>query len=715
MAAWVLFCVPPLLAQAPQEAPEAASDAATLPATDTTTLVVSQDHSWPPFAFRDDDGEPRGILVDLWHEIGRQLDRPVEFLLADWNESIEQVVRGEAMVHGGLFESPERRERLAFGGPLLPLSAVLYIRSSALVLEVDELAGRTVVGVVGGSFELEHLRATHPDLETREFATNADMVQAAAEGEIDAFAVDYPVGLYLLDRYSEPGEFHVLTRLYSQELSWAVAPGQEALIPLVDGALAAIPPGERTRITQRWITTEQVETVPAWFWPSVVALLFSTLFVLAASYALLLRVRRRRLEEEVAQRTASLREQRARLENIIEGGGLGTWEAALADGELRVNARWAEMLGRSHSEVDPLPYNGWAELVHPDDLPVAEEAIRRHMAGETELYQAEFRMRHKNGDWIWIHSSGRLMPAVEGGPPTRMFGCHVSLHERRTLELQVERQQRMEGIGALAGGVAHDLNNILTPILLSLDRLRDPELPVEERLALVEGMEEGARRGADIVGQVLSYARGEKGSTALVDVGPVLMDLRRMLGETLPRSLELEVEVEEDLPPVAADPTHLRQILLNLAVNARDALAGLGVEEGTEAQGTADRAWETAGPGRIRMEAQRDPDGTVVVLRVSDTGPGMSRHTQSRIFDPFFTTKPHGKGTGLGLSTTLTLVESNGGSIDVESAPGQGTTFTLTFPAAGAEAIRAMAAPRPPGLPTPPPGTPPPGTPPPDA
>ncbi len=635
-------------------------------------IVVSQDHSWPPLSFMDAEGEPQGILPDLWREIGRILGRPVEFRLTDWNESIEQVVRGDAMVHGGLFESEERRRILTFTEDILPLSAVLYARAETAVLAVDELGDRPV-GIIEGSFELEFVQGEYPGLNLVLYANNDEMVRAAAAGDVDAFAVDYPVGLYLLDRYAEPGDFNVLTPLYRQMLRAAVRPGDEALLAQVNGALAALSDEEVRRITQRWTSTERVEQVPPWFYPALVAGGAGVIVFLLSLYAWSLHTRRVGLERLVRQRTEAIQRQEARLTNIIEGGDLGTWEWNLATGEVTINDRWAEMLGYRREEIEPVIFQWWAARVHPEDLAECEEAIRRHRNGEAPSYNAEFRMRHRSGEWVWIHTSGRLLSPIRGSGELFMYGCHVDIHQRRALELQIERAQRMEGIGTLAGGIAHDLNNVLTPILMSMQLLKDEGLAESERYAIVESIEEGARRGADIVGQVLAYARGAEGLQAPLRIEPLLDALRRMMRETLPRSIEISFEVEPELPAVMGDATQLHQILLNLLVNARDALPDGGSIEVRASSVDLDEG-----------DVARSPDlraGRHLRLTVRDDGTGIPEAALTKIFEPFYTTKEPGKGTGLGLSTSLTLTRANGGALHVESREGEGTCFVLHFPA----------------------------------
>ncbi|MFP3875000.1 MAG: transporter substrate-binding domain-containing protein, partial [Thiohalophilus sp.] len=226
-------------------------------------LVISQDHAWPPLAFRDRHGEPRGLLVELWQALGEQLGRPVEFRLVDWPQTIEQVRDGQAEVHGGLFPSPERAKILDFSRPLLPLETVLFVSADVQARAVDDPA-LAPVGVVAGSYEREFLLDRYPDLRVREYANNTRLVRAAAAGQLRAFAADYPVGRYLLDRHSTPGEFHVQEVLYRQQLVAAVRPGESALLKTLNDAIAELDPEQLERIRNRWTHTETIEVTPPW-------------------------------------------------------------------------------------------------------------------------------------------------------------------------------------------------------------------------------------------------------------------------------------------------------------------------------------------------------------------------------------------------------------------------------------------------------------------
>ncbi len=230
----------------------------------------------------------------------------------------------------------------------------------------------------------------------------------------------------------------------------------------------------------------------------------------------------------------------------------------------------------------------------------------------------------------------------------------------------------MESIGTLAGGVAHDLNNILAPIMMSIELLKDmSESPeTEEILATIET---SARQGSDIVRQVLSFARGVEGERIEIQLKHLFQDLGNIIKGTFPKNIRLEFGIPHDIWTIWGDPTQVHQILLNLCVNARDAMpqgGGLTVE----VQNCVLDAHYAA------MNAQAKA-GNYVQIRVTDTGTGMPREVIDKIFEPFFTTKEVGKGTGLGLSTVMAIVKSHGGFVNVYSEPGQGTTFKVYLPA----------------------------------
>lgn len=256
----------------------------------------------------------------------------------------------------------------------------------------------------------------------------------------------------------------------------------------------------------------------------------------------------------------------------------------------------------------------------------------------------------------------------DGGEPVSVLGIDTDVTESKRIEAQLLRSQRFESIGKLAGGIAHDLNNALAPIAMSVELLRDGETdPVKLRMLDIVG--QSTRHGAELVSQVLSFARGVDGKRVPVSLGDIVEEVRRITADTFPKNITVEADVPADLWRVAGDPTQIQQVLVNLCVNARDAMPDggtLSLTAGNVAPGT---------------DAPAVPPGPSVTLLIRDTGVGIEADACKKMFDPFFSTKPHGEGTGLGLSTSAVIVASHGGCIEVDTAPGEGTTFTISLPA----------------------------------
>jgi PAS domain S-box-containing protein len=300
----------------------------------------------------------------------------------------------------------------------------------------------------------------------------------------------------------------------------------------------------------------------------------------------------------------------------------------------------------------------------------------RPYEAEIELLKIGFwtgQVKHqtKDGSPIIVNSRWTLV-RDDDGKPKSVLVIDSDVTETKKLESQFLRAQRLEGIGTLASGIAHDLNNILSPILMSCGILRK-EFEDEDTLKMLSIIEGSAERGAGIVKQVLTFARGVEGERVLLQLKHLVSELAKVMAQTFPRNIDIQTNFPPDLWPVLGDATQLHQVLLNLCVNARDAMPqGGGIRLSAE-NVDIDQHFASMNPG-----AQL---GAHVVLRASDTGTGMSPETMEKIFDPFFTTKEVGKGTGLGLATVIGIVKSHGGFLTVQSELGVGTTFSVFLPA----------------------------------
>ena len=310
-------------------------------------------------------------------------------------------------------------------------------------------------------------------------------------------------------------------------------------------------------------------------------------------------------------------------------------------------------------------------LAEPSDVDLVLKTLRA-----TNEFSGQLKQLTKSGKELVAHVRATLVRDAAGVPRSILLIC-TDITEKKSLEMQLLRAQRLESIGTLASGVAHDLNNILSPILMCADSLDDHGDP--DARAAIDLILASARRGANVVKQVLTFARGIEGKRVRLNPRHLIEEMGDIAANTFPKSIEIKTLWQEGPWSIEGDPTQLHQVLLNLAVNARDAMPEGGRLEFATENVELDQATATA---TAMAEAKPGPH---VLLRVTDNGAGMSPETMEKMFDPFFTTKQPGKGTGLGLSTTLGIVKSHGGFLTVESEPDQGTTFRVYLPAFGVQ------------------------------
>lgn len=374
------------------------------------------------------------------------------------------------------------------------------------------------------------------------------------------------------------------------------------------------------------------------------------------------------LEQRVAQQTQTVIESerfaRATLDALSA-------RVVILDGQgvvLAANRAWTEF-------GDPaLVREGANYLASCDDAcgtlsgdcrPVAT-GIRAVIRGDQKEFLHEYSVRQE-ADQHWFLCRVERFP---GEGEVRVVVSHENITQMKLIERQHLRSQRLESLGTLAGGVAHDLNNALAPVLMGMGMLKE-QYPEEARL--FEMIQGSAQRGANMVRQLLTFAKGAEGERASLSPERMLRELESLMNGSFPKNIRLVVECAPDLPTVSGDATQLHQVLLNLCVNSRDAMPEGGTLTLTAAPVELDAAY-------ARSIADARP-GRYVALRVRDTGEGIPHELLDRIFDPFFTTKSPDKGTGLGLSTVLGIVKSHAGFVQVYSQPGQGTTFVVYLPA----------------------------------
>jgi two-component system cell cycle sensor histidine kinase/response regulator CckA len=342
--------------------------------------------------------------------------------------------------------------------------------------------------------------------------------------------------------------------------------------------------------------------------------------------------------------------------------------------EIGINGRWyyvspqiEAILGYTADEWLAIGHD-WADKINPLDLPAV---IAAEQASEKGFpFQAEFRVKRKDGREVWLNDNAVVVQGSDAHP--LMEGIMVDITERKQLETQLQQSRKMEAVGRLAGGIAHDFNNLLTIITgyteLALSRRNVPA----ELQSDIERIESAADRAAALVRQLLAFSRRQVMQPKTLDLNKIALNLDALLRRLMDERIEMLTRIEENLGKVKADPAQIEQVIMNLVVNARDAMPDGGrlIIETTNVDLDSTYADE-----HVSVKP-----GPYVMLAVSDTGVGMDRETLAHIFEPFYTTKESGQGTGLGLSTVYGIVKQSGGYIWVYSEPGKGSTFKVYLP-----------------------------------
>jgi PAS domain S-box-containing protein len=438
------------------------------------------------------------------------------------------------------------------------------------------------------------------------------------------------------------------------------------------------------------------------------------------------------IERDITQRRDmehKLAESEERLRLALDSTDEGLWDWNFTTGKVFVNARFRKMLGYSQGELAPTIETWRTILCHPEDLPEAQRRLREHIDGATPLYEMEHRLRKKSGEWLWVLVRAKVVTRNEQGRPLRLVGTNLDITARkRTEELlrqqeeslrrhrdqleervwqaarQLEEQQvqliqaeKMASLGQMAAGIAHEINNPMGYITSNLNSLGDYARTLVRLLRLYRGLEDDLRAGQppsqELLERIRALQEEEQVEDMLVDVEELIQDCKegthrvteivqglRMFSRTdegtlqpsdlnkvmdatiklVRHQIKYKCEVRCDygpLPLVACHPTQVSQVFTNLLVNAAQAI-------------------DTR--GEIRITTRHE--GGQVVVRVADTGSGMTPETQARLFTPFFTTKPAGTGTGLGLSICSSIIQRHQGRIEVQSEPGKGSTFIVRLP-----------------------------------
>ncbi len=634
-------------------------------------VVVGGDRNFPPYEFLDENGQPAGYNVDLTRAIASEMGLNIDIQLGRWTERIEALEAGRIDIMQGMFYSPDRDLAFDFSQPHAVSHYVAVVRKgdAPAPASVADLSGKRIVVEQG---DILHDFVIQNGLENQVAAVSDQekALRELREGQHDCALVSLITAHYLTDRHGWSDLVIGKKSIFAAGYCYASAKGQKAVLAQFSEGLKALDnTGEYRRIHDKWLGVYRdtsTSLMDALRYSAIVIIPLSVIVLLAVIWSWSLR-------RQVAEKTHALQESLDRFKYVFEAANVGK-SITLPTGEVNANKAYADFLGYTQEE---LKGRKWQDFTPADDIETIEKRIGRLLTGEKRADRFEKRYVHKNGTLLWADVSVAMRRDARGNPLYFMTTV-VDITERKkieaehdTLQSQLLQAQKMESVGRLAGGVAHDYNNMLSVIIGYAQFGMDKTDPEDELHADLQEILTAAERSTDITRQLLAFARKQTIDPKVLDLNDTLESMLKMIRRLIGEDIDLSWKPKPGVWPVKMDPSQLNQILVNLCVNARDAISGVGKITIETDNVRFDDAYCADHAGFI--------PGEYVLLAVSDDGCGMDRKTLGKIFEPFYTTKGIGKGTGLGLSVIYGIVKQNEGFINVYSEPGKGTTFRLYF------------------------------------
>ncbi len=619
-----------------------------------------------PQVFIEEDGSPRGIYIDILKEIAKKENWHLKFIVGTFSKHLEAIRTGQLDIMTSIAATPERKIYSDFSNEtIISVWGQLYVQQDFSPQNIFDMANRKVAvmrgGVLGQGFD-KLCRDFNVTCQIVPMASYEQALQAVDDGIVDAAVVNSILGFSRETKYKAIRSSFVFSPV---RLLIAVPKGQNGdLTAAVDQHLKGWRKDKKSfyyKTLDRWLGLKPVETsvMPSWIWWVLVTGGGAILLTFIWNSALHEQIAKRKEAEKTLQREHDLF--RSSINSLP-----GIFYMINQDQKFEIwNQNFLQVSKYSEAEISNLsPLDFFAT----DEKPAITQGIqtvmeKREATGEASLVA-------KDGSKHPFFFSGTKVE-IDGKP--RLIGTGIDISERKHLEEQIRRSQKMEAVGYLTGGIAHDFNNILGIVLGNLELLERIVKDNPKALPRVEKAIKGTKRGAALTNKLLRFSRKKAQGTKLLSVSEFIDDLEELIVKSLTAAIKVESNLSEDLWSVSVDPGDLEDTILNLAINARDAMPEGGTLKITTANITLDENHVRLNPGSTT--------GDYVMISLSDTGQGMSNEVKDQIFEPFYTTKQQGKGTGLGLSMVYGFIQRCNGHIDVQSKVGIGTTFNIYVPA----------------------------------
>ena len=651
--------------------------------TDHKSIRVGISPIFPPLKFIE-NGVIKGIEPDYLQLLSELTGIKFDLVIADFTQ-LDAMVKSGKLDMFISFHIPNRLEYMTFTEPLMEFKQVIITRNDApFISGIASLKGKRFAGVKGVKL-YEKLMAPYPDINMVMFDSMDLMFRAVSEAKADALISKTIYAGYMMLNYPNL-KIAGIAELPPEPYLYAIRKDYLELVSILNKGIKAIPKDRQEAIIQKWLNV-RIEYKPNWRETTKWLLLIGIAFAFILGMTLFWN---RRISKEIERRLATevtLRESNEQLKTIFETSEAGIIMVSPKGVIEFANQRMAEMFGAT---LDELTGSSYPDHLHESEKLVGDDRMRRLINGDIQSVSHDRHYIRKDGTDFWGHLSGRRLENPDGtlralvGVIADITDIKQAEYEKQIIATQLLHAQKLESLGILAGGIAHDFNNILVAIIgntdLALMRI-NKDSPAVDNLNRIAA---AASRAADLAKQMLAYSGKGKFVVENLDLNRILDEMLHMLELSISRKASLRLNKYQPLPTVEADATQIRQIIMNLVINASEAIGdNSGVISITTGFMECVRSY--------LQDAWLDDniaDGLYVFLEVTDTGCGMEKETLAKLFDPFFSTKFTGRG--LGLSAVLGIVRGHKGAIKVYSEQNKGTTFRVLFPASSRPAELAI-------------------------
>jgi len=638
-------------------------------------LRVGVRHS-PPYYFAEANRSPSGLGVDVINEAARRLNFPITWIVIQTGESSETALQqGKIDIWPALTVTPERKTDLYLTEPWLQSNYFLLSLHEKGIESLADLKGKPV-SFIQSSFQIRLSAKYLPHARLIRVNTAEEALQAVCGGQADAAFLEARAGQALLLKRPAGCESSAIRFAAVEGATLLVAVASPKAFEREAGELRAeigrmAQDGTLDSIVARWSFITIKETLGIYTlqesrqrtrWS-----IYGIVILLVALQVCLWQIYRARIARRVAEEASkALRSSEERYRSLVENANDIVYTHDLDGIMTSLNRAGEILIGYSRHEMLGKNIIG---ILAPEHEESFREALRRGKAGEMH-FPLELEIIGRDGRRLTMEINARLIR--QGNEPVSVQGIARNVTDRRHLEDQLRQAQKMEAVGKLAGGVAHDFNNLLTVIIGYTELLQSRLAADDQENRMIHEIRKAAEQAASLTAQLLAFGRRQRLLPRVLDLNAVVSATQKMLVRIIGEQINLVTQLDPGIGPVKADPSQIQQVIMNLSVNARDAMPRGGALNISTTHQRFKR-------GHSHNGVAITP-GDYVVLSVSDTGHGMDKQTQERIFEPFFTTKEMGKGTGLGLSTVYGIVKQSGGYVWVNSEPDKGTIFSIYLP-----------------------------------